>query len=140
MKYTLLISVFLLFSLKAFSQPALVRAGVHSFTIQWISFNKMKPGTVTIKPVKNGTYSIEGEQRNPNQNEYVTIKGTVEPVGRNLNFNGKIVSRITFINNGQPCELNGPAVFRASGKRKYWRLQQMLNCDNETTDYIDIFF
>jgi hypothetical protein len=130
----------LLFPISGFSQPKPVRTGVHSFTIQWITFNKATPGQVVIKPAKNGTYTIEGEQRDNSRNEYVTIKGTIEAANKNLNFNGKIVSRITSINNGQPCELNGPAVFRASGSRKYWRLQQMLNCDNETTDYIDIFF
>jgi hypothetical protein len=140
MKLIPFVLALLLFSIAAFSQPKSIRTGAHSFTIQWISFNKVKPGTVTIKPNKNGIYSIEGEQRDQKSNEYVTIKGTIEPIDRNLYFNGKIVSRIAFINNGQPCELNGQAVFRASGKRKYWRLQQMLNCDSETTDYIDIYF
>ncbi|WP_345953953.1 hypothetical protein [Mucilaginibacter sp. PAMB04168] len=140
MKFIFFVSALFLLTTTAFSQLKPMRTGAHSFTIQWISFNKVKPGTVTIKPSNNGTYSIEGEQRDKNHNEYVTIKGTIEPIGRNLYFNGKIVSRITSINNGQPCELNGQAVFRASGQRKYWRLQQMLNCDSETTDYIDIFF
>lgn len=136
----LAVIAFILSITTAFAQPKSVRAGVHFFTIQWISFNDVKPGKVTITPIKNGLFNIEGEQRDSKRNEYVTINGSIEAVDRNLYFNGKIVSRIASINKGQPCELNGKAVFRASGTRKYWRLQQMLNCDSETTDYIDIFF
>ena len=139
MKATFFVFLLLLLSITAFSQSKPIRTGVHSFTIQWISFDA-KPGTVMIKSIGNGSYTIEGEQRNKANNDYVTIKGTIQSLERQLLFDGKIVSRISSINNGQPCELKGPAIFRASGKRKYWRLQQMLNCDNETTDYIDIFF
>ena len=140
MKSTILAFKLVLLSTMAFCQPKSIRTGPHSFSIQWISFNRANPGTVIIKPFGKSSYSIEGEQRDKAKNEYVTIKGIFEVVGRELLFDGKIVSRIATINNGQPCELKGPAVFRASGKRKYWRLQQMLNCDDQTTDYIDIFF
>lgn len=130
-----------LFSSAYQENPGKVRTGPHAFTIQWITFEKdNKPGKVIIKSIGKNEYSIEGEQRDKTKNEYVTIKGTFMVVGRLLKFNGKIVSRIADINSGQPCESNGLAVFKASGKRKYWRLQQMLNCDGITTDYIDIFF
>ncbi|MET1056975.1 MAG: hypothetical protein ABWY16_16815 [Pedobacter sp.] len=118
-----------------------VRTGQHSFTIQWITFDRGKnTGKVMIRALGDNEYSIEGEQRNKTKNDYVTIKGTFLAKGRELKFNGKIVSRISYINNGKPCESAGLAIFKASGKRKYWRLQQMLNCDGNSTDYIDIFF
>ena len=117
-----------------------MRTGLHSFTIQWITFNKSNPGKVYIKEISEDEYSIEGEQRDSKSKEYVTIKGTFLNPGSILKFNGKIVSKINSINGGQSCELNGLSIFKASGKRQYWRLQQMLNCDGETTDYIDIFF
>jgi len=117
-----------------------VREGSHSFTIQWISFNNSTPGKVVIKKIGDDEYSIQGEQRDKKKNEYVTIKGTFLNRGSILKFNGKIVSKINSINGGQPCELTGLSIFKASGKRQYWRMQQMLNCDGETTDYIDIFF
>ncbi|MFC4209780.1 hypothetical protein ACFOWA_01220 [Pedobacter lithocola] len=60
--------------------------------------------------------------------------------GNALKFNGKIVAKVNFFNAIQPCELNRLSTFKASGIRKYWHLQQMLNCDGESTDYIDIFF
>jgi len=140
MRYTLIIASFFLFTTSVQSQIKPVRTGWHSFTIQWITFNKSNPGKVYIKEIGEDEYSIEGEQRDSKSKEYVTIKGTFLNQGSILKFNGKIVSKIISINGGQPCELNGLSIFKASGKRQYWRLQQMLNCDGETTDYIDIFF
>ena len=117
-----------------------VRTGSHAFTIQWISFNNTTPGKVVIKKIGDDEYSIQGEQRDNKTKEYVSINGTFLNQGRILKFNGKIISKINSINGGQPCELTGLSIFKASGKRQYWRLQQMLNCDGETTDYIDIYF
>ncbi|WP_316847291.1 hypothetical protein [Pedobacter psychrodurus] len=140
MKYIVIIASLFLITSHAQAQVKPVRKGWHPFTIQWISFNENTPGRVNIKPIGKDEYSIEGEQRDPNTQEYVTIKGTFLNQGRTLKFNGKIISKINSNNNGQPCELTGLFTFKASGVRKYWRLQQMLNCDGETTDYIDIFF
>ncbi len=140
MKYILIIASFFLLSTSAQSQIKPISAGWHSFTIQWITFNKSAPGKVYIKEIGDEEYSIEGEQRDPKSKDYVTIKGTFLNRGNILKFNGKIVSKINSINGGKPCELTGLSIFKASGKRKYWRLQQMLNCDGETTDYIDIYF
>jgi hypothetical protein len=140
MRLLSIISFFVVVTLSSFAQVKPVRVGRHAFTIQYISFNKAEPGSVLIKSIGENEYSIEGEQRDKSKNEYVTIKGTFLASGRILKFNGKIVSRISYVNNGQPCESNGLVLFKASGKRKYWRLQSMLNCDGVTTDYIDIFF
>lgn len=140
MKY-LLIATSLLYSLiQTHVTVKPVRTGAHSFTIQWISFNNSTPGKVFIKKIAEDEYSIQGEQRDRKSNEYVTIKGTFLNRGSILKFNGKIISKINTINGGKPCELNGLSIFKASGKRQYWRLQQMLNCDELTTDYIDIYF
>lgn len=140
MKYFLvIIPLFInIFSTSAQVKP--VRQGLHSFTIQWITFNKSNPGKVNIKRIGDEEYSVQGEQRDVKSGDYVTIKGTFLNQGKTLKFNGTIISKIKFINGGQPCELKGLSIFKASGKRQYWRLQQMLNCDGQTTDYIDIFF
>ncbi|RZK00660.1 MAG: hypothetical protein EOO43_25105 [Flavobacterium sp.] len=140
MKYSLIILSLLFTNILAHSQVKKVRQGKHSFTIQWITFNKSNPGNVYIKEIGDEEYSIEGEQRDVKSKEYVTIKGTFLNQGSILKFNGTIISKINHINGGQPCELKGLSIFKASGKRQYWRMQQMLNCDGETTDYIDIFF
>lgn len=136
----LIIASFYFFTIQGHAQLKPVRTGWHSFTIQWITFNKANPGRVYIKEIGADEYSIEGEQKDSKSHDYVSIKGTFLNQGSTLKFNGKIVSKINFINGGNPCELNGLSIFKASGKRKYWRLQQMLNCDGETTDYIDIYF
>ena len=140
MKYSLIFSFLILTSILVKAQTKPVRKGWHAFTIQWIMFNKVDPGKVLIKEIGEQEYSIEGEQRDPNSQEYVTIKGTFLNKGNVLKFNGKIISKINTNNDGKPCEINGLSIFRASGQRKYWRLQQMLNCDGQTTDYIDIYF
>ncbi|WP_025146007.1 hypothetical protein [Pedobacter jeongneungensis] len=140
MKNILLIAALFIFTLPAISQEKPVRTGRHAFTIQWISFNKNNPGSVNIKSIGKDEYSIEGSHRDPQTQEYVTINGTFLNKGRTLKFNGTIISKINSSNGGQPCELSGLYIFKATGIRKYWRLQQMLNCDGETTDYIDIFF
>jgi hypothetical protein len=140
MKTIFTITLFFAFTLSVTAQIKKVRVGRHSFSIQWIQYNKVNPGTVIIKALGDGEYSIEGEQRDKLTNDYVTIKGTFLAKGRELKFNGRIVSSTSYINNGQPCERTGLNIFKASGTRKYWRLQQMLNCDGQTTDYIDIFF
>ena len=141
MKFILFAYFLLVLSFSTAAQTIPVRVGQHLFTIQYITFEKgNKAGTVMIRSLGNNEYSIEGEQRDKLKNDYVTIKGTFLARGRELKFNGKIVSRISYVNGGQPCESTGLVIFKASGKRKYWRLQQMLNCDGVSTDYIDIFF
>jgi hypothetical protein len=140
MKYLIIFISLVFSSLQNQAQTKPLRTGAHAFTIQWIAFNKSIPGKVYIKKIGQEEYSIEGEQRDTRSGEYVTINGTFLNEGQILKFNGKIVSKINTINGGQPCELTGLSIFKASGKRQYWRLQQMLNCDGETTDYIDIFF
>ena len=141
MKFTLLAALLLLFKFSVIAQTLPVKVGKHAFTIQFLTFDEnAKPGTVMIRLIGKNEYSIEGEQRDNVKNEFVTIKGTFLAKGRELKFNGKIVSQISYVNNGQPCERKGLFVFKASGKRKYWRLQQMLNCDGVTTDYVDIYF
>lgn len=141
MRFKLFTVLLLLLGPAIKAQTLPVRVGKHAFTIQWITFEKSnKPGSVMIRSLGDNEYSIEGEQRDKNNIDYVTIKGTFLAKGRELRFNGKIVSKISYVNNGQPCESTGLVAFKASGKRKYWRLQQMLNCDKVSTDYIDIFF
>lgn len=115
-----------------------VRKGKHNFTLQWLGFDK--PGTVIIDYLGEGEYSIEGEQRN--KNGYVTIQGTFSTISKKeLRFNGKIITQVTHNNAGKPCIKKGTYKFLATGKRKYYRLQDMKNCEGGMlVDYVDIFF
>ncbi|MNX57884.1 hypothetical protein D3C86_887090 [compost metagenome] len=85
-------------------------------------------------------------------NDVVRIDGTQANFEGTLKINGEIVSidkdRFTFRgtilildapDKGRRCERTGDYEFRATGKRKYWRLQQMESCDR-LTDYVDIFY
>lgn len=111
--------------------------GKHPLTLQWISWDK--PGSVTIIPAENGWYTITGKQEN--KQNYLKINGRVKPLNaKELEFEGEIETRIESINNNEPCLKTGKKLFKATGDRKYWRLQDMINCDGTTTDYVDIYF
>jgi len=119
--------------------PAL-REGAHNFTLQWISWDK--PGKVQIRKKNKSTYTIKGEQRDAQSNSFVTIDGTLKVTSASeLIFTGTIKSLYESINQGNVCERTGTYHFLAKGARKYWRLQEMENCEgNNVTDYIDIYF
>lgn len=116
-----------------------LREGKHNFTLQWISWDQ--PGKVNIKKQKDGTYTVKGEQRGKD-GDFVTIDGTLTMVTFNeLTFNGKIQTRYANINKGEVCDKTGTYHFLAKGARKYWRLQEMDNCEgNNVVDYVDIYF
>ncbi len=115
--------------------------GKHRFNIQWIDHKPM--GSVTITE-KNGLLYIKGEQKGVSgkeANDYVTIDGTITKVNkRNFIFEGKIVTKVYFVANGQPCIRQGTMTFRISGKRRYWRLKENANPCSSVTDYVNIYF
>lgn len=119
--------------------PRQLREGVHNFTLQWISWDK--PGKVQIKKQKDGTYTVKGEQRGED-GDFVTIDGILTVVTfAEMTFTGKIQTRYANINKGEVCDKTGTYHFLAKGARKYWRLQEMDNCEgNNVVDYVDIFF
>ncbi|ACU64195.1 conserved hypothetical protein [Chitinophaga pinensis DSM 2588] len=116
-----------------------MREGTHNFTLQWISWDK--PGKVQIKKQKDGTYTVKGEQLGED-GDFVTIDGMLTVVTfAEMTFTGKIQSRYANINKGEVCDKTGTYHFLAKGARKYWRLQEMDNCEgNNVVDYVDIYF
>jgi len=119
------------------SYPTLT--GKHALTLQWISWDK--PGSAIIAAAEGGLYTIHGNQRDSKGN-YLNIDGRVKVLNnRELEFEGTIESRVDHINDGQPCIRTGKKIFKATGTRKYWRLQDMINCEGGmVTDYVDIYF
>lgn len=112
--------------------------GKHDLTLHWISWER--PGSVTITETEDNWYSIQGSQTDGKGN-YLKINGRIKPItDRELEFDGKIETRVESINQGEPCIRLGSKLFKATGTRKYWRLQEMINCDGGTTDYVDIYF
>lgn len=114
--------------------------GKHKFSVQWIDFWKYF-GTATVTN-RVGVYYLKGEQRQRGGGtDFVTIDGVVTQIdAKEFRFNGTIVVQVSSNNNGNPCERNGEMTFKITGKRKYWRLQEMQSPCGTETDYVDIFF
>ncbi|WP_291906762.1 hypothetical protein [Chitinophaga sp. CB10] len=114
--------------------------GKHNFTLQWISWDV--PGKVNIVKNADGTFAIKGEQYSDDKKDFVTIDGTITQTSpAELVFTGTIRTRYSNVNNGEVCEKKGTYHFLSKGARKYWRLQEMDNCEgNNVVDYVDIFF
>ena len=112
--------------------------GRHFFSLQWISWDYYGRVTVTQK---DGLLYLKGGQEAREGEDFVSIDGVVTELSRyDFKFKGKIVTKISHINNGEPCVREGEMTFRITGKRKYWRLQEMNNPCENVVDYIDIFF
>ncbi|WP_101774555.1 hypothetical protein [Pasteurella oralis] len=110
--------------------------GKHKLSLQWVSWEKL--GSVDILRDADGL-SIEGIQElNGN---FVSLFGRIKVIDENaFLFTGEIVTRVDHINNGKACTRQGTYEFRATGKRKYWRLQQMENPCELVADYVDVYF
>ncbi len=112
--------------------------GKHKLSLQWISWDYFGAATVTDN---GGIFRLKGEQKSREDSDYLKIDGTVTRIdAKEFTFNGEITMQISHINNGEPCTRTGEMTFRITGKRKYWRLQEMKSPCDVTTDYVDIYF
>jgi len=112
--------------------------GKHLFSLQWISWDHFGTASVTEK---DGLLHVKGEQKSRENDDYLTIDGVVTELNRyDFSFRGTIVTKVSHINNGEPCVREGELTFKITGKRKYWRLQQMDSPCEDVVDYVDIFF
>ena len=81
--------------------------------------------------------SLEGGQINGEGS--LEISGDVVSISADrFIFRGTILI-LNAPDKGRRCERKGDFEFRATGKRKYWRLQQMEACGG-LTDYVDIYY
>lgn len=117
-----------------------LRTGKHSLTLQWISWEI--PGSVTITKIGDNKYKIEGQQISQENSDYLKISGIIVPVSsKELSFEGTIRHRVAGNNGSQECVKTGRQTFLSTQGRKYWRMQDMTNCEGGLlTDYIDIYF
>lgn len=113
--------------------------GQHGITLQWISWDYR--GTVKITE-EDKVLKIKGIQRSrDNHTDSVSINGTLEIISdKEIQFTGKIITTVSFNNGGKPCEKEGTYTFKKTGNRRYWRLQEMKNCDGVVVDYVDLYF
>jgi len=133
-------SLLALLSLTALGQtPQATRQlllGDHLLSLQWVSWDRFGRATVSEE---SGKLKLKGEQRK--DGDYVTVEGIVTDVLPNgFRLQGKVITRVSHINQGKPCVRDGNFTFRASGARKFWRMQEMNNPCDEAADYIDIYF
>ena len=112
--------------------------GKHKLSLQWISWNYFGQANITNK---RGVLYLKGEQKQRRGSDYVKINGVITSIdAKEFKFDGTITMRISHIADGKPCERTGEMTFRITGKRKYWRLQEMDNPCDDATDYVDIYF
>ena len=111
---------------------------VAKLSLQWISWDYF--GTAEVKQ-ELGAWGIEGRQKGRGNTDFVTVEGFIDSIdAKQFVLDGTIVTQVSHINGGKPCERRGQFVFKITGKRRYWRLQQMDNPCDVATDYVDIYF
>lgn len=135
-----------IFGLSVFAQKTVVKnakaktmlLGKHKLSLQWISWDYFGAATVTNK---GGVLYLKGEQKSRKDSDFVRINGKITEIdAKDFKFDGTIITQISHINGGKPCERTGEMTFKITGSRKYWRLMEMDNPCESVTDYVDIFF
>ncbi len=112
--------------------------GKHKLSLQWISWDYFGAANVVAK---EGTFYLKGRQKSRKDSDFVEVDGVITEINdKTFKFDGTITMQISHINNGEPCERTGEMTFAITGKRKYWRLQEMKSPCDVTTDYVDIYF
>lgn len=124
------------------SNPAVIRPGKHMLSLQWLLFSN-NYGTATIsKPNSEGWQTITGKHEGIIQDQpaFLEINGSLKKISNSaLQFEGTIRTKIPYHYKGNVCERTGSFTFTQSGKRKYWRMKPLDNCEG-SADYIDIYF
>ena len=102
--------------------------GEHKLTVQWLGWGDLEQaGTVSIT-------DAGGSQR-------LDLAGHITAlVDDGFVFEGAITLQDMDGPGTGTCVRSGPMHFTTRGIRQYWRLQQMTNPCNGSTDYVDIYF
>ena len=121
-------------------QPAPLREGAHKLTLQWITDGSVRAGSAQVTKAADGSYTVKGEQTADSKGS-LSIDGSFTVLSPTvLLFTGKIDTRCSFLYAGEVCSKTGTYHFAIRGGRKFWRLQEMKNCDGESVDYVDLYF
>ena len=118
-------------------QAAMARlTGNSGVTLQWISWDYR--GRVEVR-TRGGFVHLTGSQIARDGPGRLTLDGHVLEIGStSFTFRGRIAITDT-PDAGRNCVRDGDFEFRVTGRRRYWRLQEMEVCDG-LTDYVDIYF
>jgi hypothetical protein len=115
--------------------------GTHPFSLQWISWGSYGEATFTDD---DGLLRVSARQDAKRGSDFAALDGVVTHVGdKRFTFEGVIETRVSHIARGKTCRREGTFHFRASGKRRYFRLVEKHNpCDGtpRLVDYVDIFW
>ena len=114
--------------------------GKHMCSLQWISWKQF--GSVTISQDSDtGIIYIKGGQKSKTNSDYLEIDGTLTVINPlHLQFKGEITTCVYHINGGKPVKRKGTYNFTVAGQRRYWRMQEMGNPEDQCCDYVDIYF
>ncbi|WP_334165807.1 hypothetical protein [Achromobacter mucicolens] len=103
-------------------------------TLQWLwSAKRGKMNAID----DNDVVHLDGTQAN--HEGTLKVKGEVVSIGRDSFVLRGTILILDAPDKGRRCERTGDYEFKATGKRKYWRLQQMEACGG-LTDYVDIYY
>jgi hypothetical protein len=111
-------------------------------SLQWIgdgSFNAMGKAQVEDR---DGTLHLSGRQdgKGDSAGDWLEIDGDILAVGlRSFHFKGWVETRVSYINDGNPCRREVEADFLMKTGKKYWRLQAIDNPCDVAADYVDLF-
>ncbi len=112
--------------------------GKHRLALQWISWDYFGTAAVTDK---KGVLYLKGEQKARGKDDFLTINGVITSIDeKEFKFNGKIVTKVSHLNNAEPCPREGEMTFAITKNRRYWRMQDMRSPCDDVLDYVDIFF
>ncbi|MGQ0590884.1 MAG: hypothetical protein ACT4N8_15395 [Sphingosinicella sp.] len=110
--------------------------GNSGITLQWIGWEHR--GQVRVSE-RDGLVHLSGVQTARGGPGRLSLEGDVLEIGASsFTFHGRIAISDT-PDAGRDCVRDGTYEFRVTQRRRYWRLQQMEQCDG-LTDYVDIYF
>ena len=75
------------------ASAARLLAGKHKLALQWISWDYF--GSAVVK-VNKGVYSVKGEQKSRENNDFVTVDGFITSISaKEFTFDGTIITKIS---------------------------------------------
>lgn len=117
--------------------------GEHLLTLQWLGWGDLSgAGRLRVED-RGDSLAANGEQLGSGENagDYLRMSGRIVSASRDgFVFEGDIAIRVHHNADGAECKRSGIFHFKATGKRKYWRMQEMDNPCDGVTDYVDVYF
>ncbi len=112
--------------------------GEHVFNLHWID---SPPGVARVTEPVKGEVRLDAEQQNA-QGDAASVTGRVTKVTtKTFELEGTVTTKVSGNYGGRACVKTGRFTFRITGKRKYWRLKEMDNCEGgRLVDYVDVYF